>query len=350
MVIKNIDLLNLNIQLINTSNREIANPIDEQKEEKVFLLDEELNDYFTPYQTQANAVFSKILCDKKSQKNISIESIKNDRYISSIQQRNEYYFELSRKAGHSFSTNFEVNASFVNPTVVICKDLQLLGKGKSGQVFLGQDLEGRCFALKEYHSLSRVLESMDQEFDIEDEIELDIKTLAASLFDELGVSKAGIREFEKSLILNHPTIVNVHALVLKVDNGEVKTHLLMEYLQGSELKKIEDKSLSTETAKKGLDETLDALLYLIDKGLVPTDLHGDNIIITEQGFRIVDLEGHETFQEAALGNSSDSKLKDRINDTWELVTLITKKTNFPEKKIEQFKISKNCFFTITLLN
>ncbi|GAB4227820.1 MAG: hypothetical protein Tsb0021_04890 [Chlamydiales bacterium] len=237
--------------------------------------------------------------------------------------------------GNKIPISDSTRESLLNPHTALThtfKELQNLGGGVSGIVTLVEDLDGRRLAIKKCHGFSRLLEMFKGEnSDSEGEETIEQKESARGLFDELGVSKVGLSEFNKSLTLNHPTIVKIYTLFLKVFNQEVTTNLLMEYIEGSELIRIKDGTLSREHALKALNHILSALIHLIERGIVPTDLHGGNIIVTQESCRMVDIEGHETLEEAEKGGSSDSNLEHRLKEVWGLVQDFIRKGIFSQQ-------------------
>lgn len=268
--------------------------------------------------------------------------------IEMIQQKNELFFELSNKVGNVTPISNSVRKSLLNPNIALSntfEEIRVLGEGKSGKVVLVKDLDEHRFAVKECHSFSCLLKLFEGDSDSDCESDVDYKKLTGGLFDELGVAKNGLLEFEKSLLIDHPTIVKVYALFLKVHNSEVITRLLMEYLEGTELSRLEEGSLTRENAARGLNQILSALLHLIDRGFVPTDLHGSNIIVTKDACRMVDIEGHETLDEAERSDSSDSNLVDRLDEVWGLVQDFIRKSTFSIEEKMAFDNYKTCFYS-----
>jgi len=108
-----------------------------------------------------------------------------------------------------------------------------------------------------------------------------IKILKSNLLKNKDVSVRFKTEAEVMVKLNHPNIRQVY------DFKIINNHpcIIMEYLEGADLKSYIDKNkkISTDNLKKWWNEIVDALNYIHEKGVVHRDIKPSNLFITNNG-------------------------------------------------------------------
>jgi serine/threonine-protein kinase PknG len=88
----------------------------------------------------------------------------------------------------------------------------------------------------------------------------------------------------------HPSIVQIFNFVEHTDSrGEPVGYIVMEYVGGQSLKRGRGENLSVDQAIAYLLEILPALGYLHSLGLVYNDLKPENIVLTEEQLKLIDL-------------------------------------------------------------
>ncbi len=88
----------------------------------------------------------------------------------------------------------------------------------------------------------------------------------------------------------HPSIVQIFNFVEHADrHGEPVGYIVMEYIGGQSLKESKGKKLSVAEAIAYVLEILPALGYLHSMGLVYNDLKPENIMLTEEQLKLIDL-------------------------------------------------------------
>jgi serine/threonine protein kinase len=168
-------------------------------------------------------------------------------------------------------------ADFLDPMVPMDQLFtyeRFLGNGYYGQVSLWTTQTGQSIAIKE-------------------------------LFDR-QIAAPGLHDFEVGLTLDHPNIVQVNHLVNKVDEmGKIRRYLVMEYVEGGHI----DLGMLTEAERLSLiEEMLDSTQHMLNRGVLPRDLHFGNIMRTSDGhWKWVDLGLYiSNFEEAALRSISST--------------------------------------------
>jgi serine/threonine-protein kinase PknG len=88
----------------------------------------------------------------------------------------------------------------------------------------------------------------------------------------------------------HPSIVQIFNFVEHVDrHGDPVGYIVMEYIGGQSLKQGKGETLPVAEAIAYLLEILPALTYLHSIGLVYNDLKPENIMLTEEQLKLIDL-------------------------------------------------------------
>jgi len=90
--------------------------------------------------------------------------------------------------------------------------------------------------------------------------------------------------------VTHPGIVKIFNFVEHDDkHGDPVGYIVMEYVGGTSLKQVKGNKLSVAQAIAYMLEILPALGYLHSVGLVYNDLKPDNIMLTEEQLKLIDL-------------------------------------------------------------
>ena len=90
----------------------------------------------------------------------------------------------------------------------------------------------------------------------------------------------------------HPSIVKIFNFVEHPDShGEPVGYIVMEYVGGTSLKPVDDDRLPVAQAIAYMLEILPALGYLHSIGLCYNDLKPENIMLTEEQLKLIDLRG-----------------------------------------------------------
>lgn len=104
------------------------------------------------------------------------------------------------------------------------------------------------------------------------------------------------REYELSIGLNHPYIVNVFTFE---EHTPVGSGIVMEYIDGRSLGEFLTENPQKELRERVLGQLLDAVAYLHCKGIVHNDLKPENIIISrvDNTLKIIDfgLSGNDAY-------------------------------------------------------
>ena len=85
------------------------------------------------------------------------------------------------------------------------------------------------------------------------------------------------REYEISIDLNHPYLINVFTYE---DNTPVGEGIIMEYVDGRNLRDFLSENPSATLRRRVLGQLLDAVSYLHRKGIIHNDLKPENILVT----------------------------------------------------------------------
>jgi len=90
--------------------------------------------------------------------------------------------------------------------------------------------------------------------------------------------------------VTHPAIVKIFNFVEHADNqGDPVGYIVMEYVGGTSLKQVRGTKLPVAQAIAYMIEILPALGYLHSIGLVYNDLKPENIMVTEEQLKLIDL-------------------------------------------------------------
>lgn len=97
-------------------------------------------------------------------------------------------------------------------------------------------------------------------------------------------------EYETLKEISHPVLPHYYGFFPQLTLGQETSPvpaLVMEYIEGIPLCAIP--SLPTKDLKKYILDLGDSLLLLLSKGVLYTDLHPGNLIITKTGIRLIDF-------------------------------------------------------------
>ena len=107
------------------------------------------------------------------------------------------------------------------------------------------------------------------------------------------------KEFEMMIQFQHPHVVRAFSIEPVEGLGIC---IVMEWIEGDTLLHFLQKGLSRETKEKLVDELLDALLYLQEKGVAHRDLKPENVMVTYNGntVKLIDFGLADSDQYAVL--------------------------------------------------
>lgn len=162
-----------------------------------------------------------------------------------------------------------------------------LGKGEKAVVYLAVDSHGREVAIKAFLT----------------ETELNFKEYSKYYFDEQGASKLAKREWELGKTLRHPNIVEVYDYFTEFKNGEMRSYIVMEYIE-----KLPENTLSESSAVQVALGLVDALIFSFQKGLIHRDLFSENMIVNREGvLKLIDIDSFDYMYEDLYDpNAADS--------------------------------------------
>jgi hypothetical protein len=191
---------------------------------------------------------------------------------------NKQMYTTSVKAGRAVF--FKKNAkSFIDPKASIwdvVTDIDMVGDGVSSDVYHVAGPDGADYAMKVF----RPGRDWGQE-----------KALMILKINASRMTKSSAqREFEMNLAAaDHPHIIRIHHLVLKEERGITVPILLMEWVDGGTLG---DHIQFGECLNphKILTDYIGTLIYLLDQGVIPDDLHSRNVLIAEgEEIKLIDM-------------------------------------------------------------
>jgi len=184
---------------------------------------------------------------------------------SEVRALNQGWLEKSVAAARSVFKEEEVER-FLDPSVPmdeIWTRCKTLGGGAFGTTVLWDAGDGRSFAVKEMKANSG----------------------------------NGVCDFEVGLRLSHPNIVEINNFVQKRDvDGRMRRYLVMEYIDGCTLRTSD---LSYEQQLKVGREMVDSARHMLAAGILPTDLHNNNMMVTKSGeWKWIDLGLYQPIEAA----------------------------------------------------
>lgn len=110
-----------------------------------------------------------------------------------------------------------------------------------------------------------------------------------------------IHEFEINVKLQQTRAIHQYGLACKANKmGGIETFLVMEYVEGRTLESALDQgNLKLSVRRHYIEETADFLLECLEYGVVPADLHAENILIdSDRQLRFIDMERYTIAQES----------------------------------------------------
>lgn len=202
--------------------------------------------------------------------------------VNTAWQENIRWFSQSCARDRSMISTAQIN-DFLNPNVpmdrLFSRD-KFLGNGWFGRVSLWHTEVGESIAIKEL---------LDRQ--------------------HFQPGAPGLHDFQVGLTLDHPNVVKVHHLVNKVDEiGKIRRYLIMEYVDG---KNINPRVTPFAARMALLEEMLESTLHILQRGVLPRDLHFGNIMKTADGhWKWVDLGLYIPNLEEAAHRTIESTLSE----------------------------------------
>lgn len=195
---------------------------------------------------------------------------------SEMRALNEGWMERSVRAGRNLIPQEQLDR-FLDPQVPIDElftRIKHLGEGAFGSTGLWENSQGEKFAIKE-------------------------------LVDLAG---SGVADFELGLRLDHPNIVQINNFVQKrTSPSETKRYLIMEYIDGATLSA---QNLSEEERLRIGRQVIESAQYMLSQGILPSDLHSENLMINSRGeWKWIDLGLYEPIEAVGQHPFEDYLLK-----------------------------------------
>lgn len=123
------------------------------------------------------------------------------------------------------------------------------------------------------------------------------RTVAVKFIRPSMESEVGVMEHARSLArTSHPNVVTLHAVqkIVNPDTGLPQDALVMEFIAGSTLKERLANSFSVEEVVTCAHGLLDGVAHIHERGLAHGDLHEGNVMLGEQGVKIIDILYRDT--------------------------------------------------------
>jgi serine/threonine-protein kinase len=105
-----------------------------------------------------------------------------------------------------------------------------------------------------------------------------LKVLNPSLLSDPGSRARFRREVETMMTLNHPAIIEIHAV-----HSEDLLYFAMEYLEGASLREALQEDAGTVDRERALREVAAAMAYCHEQGILHRDLKADNVFLLKDG-------------------------------------------------------------------
>ncbi len=105
-----------------------------------------------------------------------------------------------------------------------------------------------------------------------------LKVLNPSLLSDPGSRARFRREVETMMTLNHPAIIEIHAV-----HSDDLLYFAMEFLEGASLREALQKDAASVDRERALREVAGAMAYCHDQGILHRDLKADNVFILKDG-------------------------------------------------------------------
>lgn len=206
--------------------------------------------------------------------------------------------------------------------------ISFLGKGDKAEVFLVKNPKGNLFALKKMYSKEQLSFLYPEEY----QYVLDL------MFASDGSSIIASEEFLTSQRLIHPNIIRIEKLFTERDNeGNLRSCLLMEFVDGKTLADTLPRSFSRKTAIHNTIQLLDALVYAAKNHYVHKDLYRSNIMFTQHNeIKIIDLDSFENDLNSDNDCSDCESCREYLRDLFNTLMDILACGDFKSEELNRF--------------
>lgn len=172
-----------------------------------------------------------------------------------------------------------------NALVVCISDILQLrgGVASTGSLFVGDDKAGISPLIRGYHFEKKLSVSnhsavyLAKKESSEQEIVLKVLQQVPDVADSIGAFDRFLQEYELIAEIEHPNIVKI----IDLGVGDDHAHIVMEYLNGGDLKQRIAKGINEPDAVRYLRQIASALAQVHDVGILHRDLKPGNIMLRD---------------------------------------------------------------------
>jgi predicted Ser/Thr protein kinase len=181
-----------------------------------------------------------------------------------------------------------------NALVVCMSDILKLRRGvaSTGSLFVGDDKAGISPLIRGYRFEKKLSASnhstvyLAKKESSEQEIVLKVLQQVPDVADSIGAFDRFLQEYELIAEIEHPNIVKIFDLGV----GDDHAHIVMEYLDGGDLKRRIAKGINEPDAVRYLRQIASALAAVHDVGILHRDLKPGNIMLrTDNTVALIDF-------------------------------------------------------------
>lgn len=179
--------------------------------------------------------------------------------------------------------------------------------------------------------------------------DLDRAIAVKIIYPSAGGSDFIISQAKALARAQHKNIVTVYSVeeVINPENKKSTKAIIMEYLPGQTLfQLLEGPKISVDEAKRIEEGILEGLEHLHHRGLIHSDLHADNIIITDNDVKLIDILYDKTLKNNSAATIK-AKIQSDLNSAKILLRDILDHSSVDAGNVSDFSSSLNKSSTIT---